>query len=327
MRFPTQQPASPPTHTESFCTDKFGIIRLRKQHHLKDPASALADAASGQQIIRLSRSSFMDFAQFRNALPWHQHLLITAANAGDSQNSIIVGHSAALWHGLWIYDHAPTEVELHRCPAARGLDNGIRHYDAPIGAADVIVVDDLPVTTVARTILDVYRLHGPGAAFVTLCSALRQDRCTVDDVRSVYSAVRWKRRIHGLNAVLEHATGSHNTPLEAIAHAQVALTQFADLNPRKDGNSLILSDGTSFTVDTTACPLNDQARAQAQQQAWHLDTKEAPETIGCSSTVATASNIFNGSFLTDILTPLCVDDNQLIPLSDRIRAELANMFF
>lgn len=320
-------PAFQTPHADSFATDEFGIIRLRKQHHLTDAASSLAEAAGSQRIIRLSRSSFMDFAQFHNALPWHQHLLSTAANAGDFHNAVIVGHSAALWHGLWIYDHAPTEVELHRCPATRGFDTGIRHYDAPVTEEDETIVDSLPVTTVARTILDVHRMHGPGAAFVTLCSALKLGLCTTADIQEAYDKVSWKQRLSGLDRVLEHATGSHNSPLEAIAHAQTALTQFVDLNPRKEGNTFILSEGTTFTVDTTACPLNDQALAQEQPQDSIDGNATTAHTTGPDSKVVNAASIFSGGFLTDILTPLCEDDNEIVPLNERIRAELANMFF
>lgn len=307
---------------QNFITDEFGIIRLRQQRHLSDPASYLAEATNSNAVVRLSRSSFMDFEQFHQALPWHQHLLATAANAGDSNNAVIVGHSAALWHGLWIFDHAPTEVELHRCPASRSFDTGVRHYDAPVTEAEETEVDGLLVTTVARTIIDIYRMHGPGAAFVTMCSALKQGLCTAEDVKATASKQDWKHRLTALDKVIENATGDHTYPLEAIAHAQVALTRFANVAPKVQQGSIHLNDGTILTVSNENCPLYDQAVAQTPDLSRPAHTERPSK-----ATTISAADILSGNFLYSIASQHSTESDRFAPLIDRVKAELANMFF
>jgi hypothetical protein len=129
--------------------------------------------------------------------PATTHLLQVAA-AIAAANSYAVGshRSAAIVHGLSLIGQPRAgRVELTRAPDGRGSKSrrpGIRLHMAALPAGDVTKRRRVPVTSVARTVVDLARTV-PFAEGVALAdSALRDERTTAGELADVLArCVRW----------------------------------------------------------------------------------------------------------------------------------------
>ncbi|WP_174186038.1 type IV toxin-antitoxin system AbiEi family antitoxin domain-containing protein [Nocardia barduliensis] len=133
--------------------------RLRAGHYLNSPASGLG--ATGR------------------------HLLLTLATAESTSESAITSHcSAAVLHGM-----ATWGISLDRVHLTRNRINGGRSsrrivvHSAQVEPDEITLVDDIRVTTPARTVLDIARSEGFEQAVVLGDSALRQGVTTTAELR------------------------------------------------------------------------------------------------------------------------------------------------
>lgn len=98
--------------------------------------------------------------------------LIRATWPGCSAGSVLSHHSAAVLWGLRV-DSVPDRVEITRPPSNGGQDRGCVHLRiARLDASEVSVVDGLPVTSMARTVVDLARCLPPAQSVVTGDAAL-----------------------------------------------------------------------------------------------------------------------------------------------------------
>jgi very-short-patch-repair endonuclease len=99
-----------------------------------------------------------------------------AALTGMRTRDAVVSHaSAALIHGIDLLDPPAHEVTLTVPPGREGAGgDGIRQYGAALPARHVIRVRGIPVTTPARTAVDLARAHGFAAGLVAMDSALHR---------------------------------------------------------------------------------------------------------------------------------------------------------
>jgi hypothetical protein len=134
----------------------------------------------------------------------------------------VVSHETAaeLW-GIPMLGRATATVHLTRPRRRTGTDRlpGVRVHHAAIPAAHRTVHRGIPVTTPARTVIDLARAARFRAGVVAADGALRLRRCTGDELRAVaadcagWPGVRTARRVAGF------ADPRAANPLESISRA------------------------------------------------------------------------------------------------------------
>lgn len=211
----------------SLISNAHGVIHIRDHRHVADiPSTFLAACVQGE-LVKLSRGGYARRQHFDSLSCWDRHRVRIAATAVDFPSAVVVGGSAALWHGLWTIDPTPADIELYR-PGTRARMASrpltpIRLVHTPVHEREVIHRAGVRVTSIARTLLDVWRIHGPEAAFVSICHALRKGAIDHDGLRASFEECPWKGQLAAGIRIVEAATCEHEHPIGALLHAQILL--------------------------------------------------------------------------------------------------------
>jgi hypothetical protein len=122
---------------------------------------------------------------------WTDRLLRMAGAVAVSRKGTVVSHrDAAIIHGLTLLDHPPSDVAVTRLRDAAGSRTarpGIGLHIAALPVGHITVCQGIPVTTVARTVIDIARTTAFKAGVVTADSALHTRQTSVAQL----SAVMW----------------------------------------------------------------------------------------------------------------------------------------
>jgi len=156
--------------------------------------------------------------------PAAAHLLQLAA-AIAAGNSYAVGshRSAAIVHGLSLIGRSrAVRVELTRPPDGRGSKSrrrGIQLHMAALAVSDVVVRRGVPVTSVARTVVDLARALPFAEGVAVADSALRDKRATRGELEAVLAQCpRWPG-IQRARQVVAFADPLAESVLESISRA------------------------------------------------------------------------------------------------------------
>lgn len=148
---------------------ELGATREKLRRRVAGP---VWDAAT-PQVLRLagSRPTFS------------QRCMVAVLEAGEGA---VVSHTAAaLLHGLPGFVKAPVDVTRSVLRHKRALPGGRLHESTFIPDRHVSVVDDVPVTTVARTLFDLAAAVRPGRCERALDNALARRMVQLETVRRV----------------------------------------------------------------------------------------------------------------------------------------------
>jgi hypothetical protein len=123
-------------------------------------------------------------------------VLVAAALAVTGPGAVVSHHSAALIHGLDLLGReANKSVALTRPPGGTGSRTarpGVRLHAAALPAEHVVVRYGMPVTSAARTVIDLARTSSFPAGVVVADSALRTKKTAKAELQSVIAACpRW----------------------------------------------------------------------------------------------------------------------------------------
>ena len=130
--------------------------------------------------------------------PEESHALLVRATApllGGGSTCPVVSHaSAAVLHGLpvWGADLAKVHVTRPGSPGVAGT-GVVRPHRAEMQDDEMVLVDGVTVTSIARTILDLARTYGFECGVVTADAALHAGRVTTDELRTVVERARARR--------------------------------------------------------------------------------------------------------------------------------------
>jgi hypothetical protein len=88
-----------------------------------------------------------------------RHRRLILATAPQVQDGAIFSHgSAAVLHGLPVWSGAVARVHVTRNRRGKGIKRAVVHvHGAPLQPSEIVLIDNLPVTSLARTVLDVAR--------------------------------------------------------------------------------------------------------------------------------------------------------------------------
>jgi hypothetical protein len=149
----------------------------------------------------------------------HDRSLILAARAAarTRRGSVVSHHAAALIHGLPLLERSPELPALTVAPRSADGAVGARLHRATLTEDEVVYVGDLPVTSVARTLVDLGRWAPTPSAVVTIDAALHLHHVTLEAIEAVLLRCwNWPRIRRAIRAV-ELANARSESPLESVS--------------------------------------------------------------------------------------------------------------
>lgn len=144
---------------------------------------------------------------------------ITAAIAACSActGSVVSHRSAALLQGLPLLDPPPKRPDLTVQPGRTGDVAGALLHRATLRPGDVVIIDGVPVTSIARTLIDLGRTLTIGAAVVTIDAALNLGRAHEHEVLDIARQCSTWPNIRRAMRAVGLADPRAESPLESVS--------------------------------------------------------------------------------------------------------------
>lgn len=135
------------------------------------------------EIVRLCRGAYL-LGDERQAEHEARHALLVGAEARRVASTAVVSHvSAAVLHGLPVWGVGLDRVHVTRArPTGARKGPSVRVHSAPLTAAEVVEVHGIPVTSPARTVVDLARRSPFASGVATGDAALRARLVTLDEL-------------------------------------------------------------------------------------------------------------------------------------------------
>jgi hypothetical protein len=157
-------------------------------------------------------------AQLRQLSGGELLMRAAAALATAGPGGAISHRTAAEFHGLDLLKASP-QVTVTRAPGrgSRSGKTGLHVHAARLPARHVGSRLGIPVTTVARTVVDLARSEEFRAGVVVADSALHKQLTTKSQLRQVLAELPRSRGVQRAAQVVEFSDGRSESPLESIA--------------------------------------------------------------------------------------------------------------
>ncbi len=210
----------------------------RRRHGVFSTAEALDAGLDSYELTRLVRRGmcerlrrgwYVDAADYRAADDAGRHLLrARAVSAAISTPHVLSHSSAAAAHGLPLHEISLDEVHLTHPLSARATRHEARvwHHCGDLEALEVMTVDGLGVTALARTAFDVARTSDPAGALVVADAALARG-ATPEDYRAVLEhRADWPGSVKASH-VLTRADGRSESVGESLSRLAFIRAGFA----------------------------------------------------------------------------------------------------
>lgn len=132
---------------------------------------------------------------------WRRDLMAACLQAGAA--AVVSHEAAAALHGLATFPPGPVVVMLSHGDHQH-LRIGRLRQSTDLGRHHCTALDGIPVTTAARTLVDVAAVVRPGQLRIAVEDALAAKRCTLEDLSRCHAELRrpGKRGIGAMNLVL-----------------------------------------------------------------------------------------------------------------------------
>ena len=181
----------------------------------------LARKVRAAELVHLRRGAYADPGSLQDAEARHRALVL--ATVPLLAPGAVVSHvSAAILHGLPLLDAPRARVQITRADARGGKNRGGVHlHAAPLEETEVVPVEGVATTTLARTVLDLARSLSREAAVVSGDAALRRglDR---DELDALLAGAGRRPRIARARAVAGLLDGRSESPGESLSRLLLA---------------------------------------------------------------------------------------------------------
>jgi hypothetical protein len=152
------------------------------------------------------------------AVPNSDHILRAAGAVILNGRCCVVSHrSAALVHNIDLIGEGPTDVTLTSWVGRRGQRHGVHRYVNAMPRSHMTRKYGLPVTTAARTVVDLAGTLPFAEGVVAADSALRQGLTTSAELWQVAAECGHRRGSKQADRVAKFADGMAESPLESLA--------------------------------------------------------------------------------------------------------------
>lgn len=149
-----------------------------------------------------------------------QALPVAAALAVAGPGVVASHHAAASMYGLDLLGRPPAGTAITRPPGATGSRTGrpgVRVHAAALPASHVTVWHGVPITTVARTVVDLARTFSFQAGVVVADSALRKQQTSKAELQSVLTDCRRWCGIQRARQVVAFSDARSESAFESIS--------------------------------------------------------------------------------------------------------------
>ena len=163
------------THLQALAAHQHGLFTKRQAHDAGFDAADVERHLRELAWHRIRSDVFVEQEVWRSADAVQRHLLMARAALLHLEVPAVVSHwsAAAAW-GLALHHPNLSRVHLTRTDLESAqLDIGLHQHAAPLRPGEFTITGDLPVTTLARTVVDVARVGPFDSAVVAADSALR----------------------------------------------------------------------------------------------------------------------------------------------------------
>jgi len=200
----------------------------------------LRSAIEARRLHRVRRGWFVEQARWMQLQPESRHraevMAVAFSSSGDGP---IFSHvSAAVLWGLPLYRLRPARVHVLTRPNHRHSIQGILRHEGALPNSDVVEVDGIRCTSLARTVFDVIRTVSGEAALAVADAALASlggEPWAYDDdaADSLLSELATRARRPGARGILqarrivELADGRAQLPLESVTRYRLHQLGFA----------------------------------------------------------------------------------------------------
>jgi hypothetical protein len=176
--------------------------------------SALSRAVRSGHLTRVRQNQFARAAA--------DPLVDAIAAAQAHPASAVCTRSAVLAHGLPLYGPWPERPELTVVPSGTGRIRGALVHRAHLDADDVVLIAGVPVTTIARTIVDLGRTAPLRTAVVAGDAALHRGLVSPKQLIRTLAICRGWPGIRRARRALQALDGRAESPLESISRLAIA---------------------------------------------------------------------------------------------------------
>ncbi len=138
--------------------------------------------------VRIRPGAYAERSTWLPASPEQRHLLLARAVLRSLNEPAVLAHtSAAVAHGLPVWGSDLSLVHVVRPARRHGarVEAGVAHHSARLPSEHLTVVDGIPVTTVARTVLDHSRSVPFEPSVITADAALHRGHVTPERLREM----------------------------------------------------------------------------------------------------------------------------------------------
>lgn len=185
------------------------VLRYADEILAGQTAHSLANRVASNELIRLRPGHYVRAAEVVDAFPDVKHLLTVQSAIGLCSDGTVLSHvSAAVMHGLpiWGIDSGKVHVTKPR-PSGGHVAPGLHTHCQPMEQADVVTLDGLPVTSAARTVVDVLRCAPFEQGVVVADAALRRGLVSGEELAGQVELAQHRRGIAMARRVLAFADG------------------------------------------------------------------------------------------------------------------------
>lgn len=166
------------------------------------------------QWVRIRTGAYAEPSTWLSASPEHRHVMLSRAVLRSLEEPAVLAHtSAAVAHGLPVWGSDLSVVHVVRPARRHGsrVEAGVAHHSAQLPSEHVMVVHGLPVTTVARTVLDHSRCVPFEPSVVTADAALHRGDVTPGQLRQMLAWMRDWPGARGAGRAVRFADGRAGT--------------------------------------------------------------------------------------------------------------------
>ncbi len=176
------------------------------------------------QWIALRPGVYLRSSTYRAMSQRQQHLLRIDATMADRGSELVVSHtSAACLHGLEQLQIPGRVVSVTKPSANAGRHTTLRHtYCAPLDPDEITVVNGHPVTSPARTVVDIARSRPFEEALVVADHALRLGLVTAPLLQATVDRAPRRRGVRSAQQVILFADGRAESAGESRSRLLIA---------------------------------------------------------------------------------------------------------
>jgi hypothetical protein len=212
------------------------VFTVAEAHTLGWTHSALRHAVSAGRLRRVRRGVYTSLDVITP--------IAMAVGAVRSVAGAVISHcSAVLLHGLPLLHQPPARPDLTVPPDGTGDTTRARLHRATLLPGEVELIDGVPVTTVARTLIDLARRVSVGAAVVTIDAALNRSLVTYEELLEVIDRCRGWPNIRRAARAVQLSDPAAESPLESVSRLVIVLRLSL---PRPRTQAIILDENGSF---------------------------------------------------------------------------------